>query len=46
MFSTDPQNLAWVLENLVEGHVVNQISVSENDSKLAKEALNEMLELV
>jgi quinolinate synthase len=46
MFRTDPQHLAWVLENLVEGHVVNQISVSEKDAKLAKEALNAMLELV
>ncbi|MDQ5939940.1 MAG: quinolinate synthase [Pseudomonadota bacterium] len=46
MFRTDPQHLAWVLENLVEGHVVNQISVSEKDAKLAKEALNAMLGVV
>ncbi len=46
MFRTDPQHLAWVLENLVEGHVVNQISVSEKDAKLAKEALNAMLDVV
>jgi quinolinate synthase len=46
MFRTDPQHLAWVLENLVAGNVVNQISVSEKDSLLAKEALNAMLTVV
>ena len=46
MFRTDPQHLAGVLENLVAGHIVNQISVSEKDAKLAKEALNAMLEVV
>ncbi|HCT99996.1 MAG TPA: quinolinate synthase [Methylococcaceae bacterium] len=46
MFRTDPQHLVWVLENLVAGHIVNQISVSEKDAKLAKEALNAMLEVV
>jgi quinolinate synthase len=43
MFRTDPQHLAWILENLVAGHVVNQISVSEKDAKLAKMALDAML---
>lgn len=43
MFRTDPQHLAWVLENLVAGNVVNQISVSEKESFLAREALNAML---
>ena len=46
MFRTDPQHLAWVLENLVAGNVVNQISVTEKDSLLAKEALNNMLAVV
>jgi quinolinate synthase len=46
MFRTDPQHLAWVLENLVAGHVVNQISVPARDALLAKEALNAMLTLV
>ena len=46
MFRTDPQHLAWVLENLVAGNVVNQISVSEKESLLAKEALNAMLTVV
>ncbi|MFA5983443.1 MAG: quinolinate synthase NadA [Methylococcaceae bacterium] len=43
MFRTDPQHLAWVLENLVEGHVVNQISVSSEVAKYAKAALDDML---
>ncbi|MDP2751953.1 MAG: quinolinate synthase NadA [Rhodocyclaceae bacterium] len=39
----DPQHLAWCLENLVEGQVVNQISVPGHDAKLAKIALERML---
>jgi len=46
MFRTDPQHLAWVLENLVAGHVVNQISVPEKDALLAKKALDAMLSVV
>lgn len=45
MFRIDPQHLAWVLENLVEGHVVNQVTVPENVSRQAKIALNRMLEV-
>ena len=40
----DPQHLAWCLENLVEGHVVNRISVPEHEAVLAKVALERMLE--
>ncbi|CAA9892110.1 Quinolinate synthase A [Candidatus Methylobacter favarea] len=43
MFRTDPQHLAWVLENLAEGHVINQISVPVEDARLAKKALDNML---
>ncbi|MDO9162230.1 MAG: quinolinate synthase NadA [Methylococcaceae bacterium] len=43
MFRTDPQHLAWVLENLVAGHVVNQISVPAEDAKYAIHALDNML---
>ncbi len=43
MFRTDPQHLAWILENLVEGHVVNQVSVPAEDAALAKKALDNML---
>lgn len=45
MFRTDPQHLAWVLENLAAGHVINQISVPAEQAALAKKALNTMLEV-
>ncbi|WP_411727440.1 quinolinate synthase NadA [Methyloglobulus sp.] len=43
MFRTDPQHLAWVMENLAEGHVINQISVPPEEARLAKKALDNML---
>jgi quinolinate synthase len=43
MFRTDPQHLAWALENLAQGHVVNRISVPEKEANLAKQALENML---
>ena len=39
----DPQHLAWTLENLVEGNVVNRISVPAHEAALAKVALERML---
>ena len=45
MFRIDPQHLAWVLENLVAGHVVNQISVPADVAKQAKLALERMLDV-
>jgi quinolinate synthase len=45
MFRTDPQHLAWVLENLVEGNVVNQIQVLDGDKSMAKKSLDSMLSL-
>ncbi|MCH9697574.1 MAG: quinolinate synthase NadA, partial [Gammaproteobacteria bacterium] len=45
MFRTDPQHLAWVLENLVEGHVVNQIKVDKDTAHYATQALEGMLKL-
>lgn len=45
MARIDPQHLAWALENLVEGHAVNRITVPENDARLAKLALSRMLEV-
>ena len=45
MFRTDPQHLAWVLENLAEGTVVNQIQVNDDDKQMAKKALENMLSL-
>jgi quinolinate synthase len=44
MFRTDPQHLAWVLDNLAAGEVINQITVPEEMSRLAKKALDNMLE--
>ncbi len=43
MARIDPQHLAWTLENLVAGNVVNQIKVPEAEAKLAKLALDRML---
>ena len=40
----DPQHLAWCLENLAAGHVVNRIRVPEHEAKLAKVALERMLD--
>jgi quinolinate synthase len=41
----DPQHLAWCLENLVEGKVVNRIQVPEPERGLAKLALERMLQV-
>ena len=45
MFRIDPQHLAWVLENLVDGNVVNQISVDSDVANNARIALQRMLEI-
>jgi quinolinate synthase len=39
----DPQHLAWCLENLADGVVVNRISVPEHEAQFAKVALERML---
>jgi quinolinate synthase len=41
----DPQHLAWTLENLVAGHVVNPIVVPPHEAELARLALQRMLAL-
>ncbi|MDE2149200.1 MAG: quinolinate synthase NadA [Gammaproteobacteria bacterium] len=46
MFRTDPQHLAWALDNLVAGQVVNRIQVPEPTAGSARRALNLMLEVV
>ena len=46
MARIDPQHLAWTLENLVDGKVVNQIKVPARDAELARIALKRMLEVV
>ena len=45
MFRIDGPHLAWVLENLVEGKVVNQITVDPETAKWARVALERMLEI-
>jgi quinolinate synthase len=45
MFRIDAAHLAWCLENLVEGRVVNQITVDDETSKWARVALERMLEI-
>ena len=45
MFRIDPQHMAWVLENLVDGHVVNQISVPADVAEMARLALKRMLDV-
>jgi quinolinate synthase len=43
MFRIDPQHLAWTLENLVEGEVVNRIQVPAGVAEQARVALERML---
>jgi quinolinate synthase len=45
MFRIDPQHLAWVLENLVEGNVVNRIDVDARVANSARVALQRMLDI-
>jgi quinolinate synthase len=46
MFRIDAPHLAWVLENLVEGRVVNRITVDDETKEWAKVALERMLAIV
>ena len=46
MARIDPQHLAWTLENLAAGKVVNQIKVPAREAELARTALTRMLEVV
>ena len=46
MARIDPQHLAWTLENLVDGNVVNRISVPVREAEFARIALKRMLEVV
>ena len=43
MYRIHPAYIAWVLEELVEGHVVNQVRVDDETAKWAKIALERML---
>uniref|UniRef100_UPI0036F43410 quinolinate synthase NadA n=1 Tax=Edaphobacter flagellatus TaxID=1933044 RepID=UPI0036F43410 len=45
MYRISPQHLAWSLENLVQGNVVNRIKVDDDVKHWAKVALDRMLEV-
>ncbi len=45
MYRISPQHLAWALENLVEGRVVNRIQVRPGVKHWARVALDRMLEV-
>ena len=45
MFRIDGPHLAWVLESLVEGNVVNQITVDPQTTEWARVALQRMLDI-
>ena len=46
MFRIDAAHLAWVLEHLVDGRVVNRIRVDTDTAASARVALERMLEIV
>ena len=46
MFRIDAPHLAWVLEELVQGNVVNQVTVDPETTTWAKVALERMLAIV
>jgi quinolinate synthase len=45
MYRISPQHLAWALDNLVEGKVVNRIKVDDDVKQWARVALDRMLEI-
>jgi quinolinate synthase len=45
MYRISPQHLAWSLENLIAGNVVNRIQVDEDVKHWARVALDRMLEV-
>lgn len=45
MFRIDPQHLAWTLENLAEGNVVNRIQVPQAIAMEARRALERMFDV-
>jgi len=46
MYRVHPAYLCWAIESLAEGHVVNQVTVPEDEARWAKVALDRMLEIV
>lgn len=45
MYRIAPQNLAWAMENLVAGNVVNEITVDDETKHFANVALQRMIDL-
>jgi quinolinate synthase len=45
MYRVDPHSMLWVLQNLSEGRVVNQIKVDPETAKWARVALDRMLSM-
>jgi quinolinate synthase len=45
MFRIDGPHLCWVLENLVDGQIVNRITVDESTADQARVALQRMLDI-
>ncbi len=46
MYRIHPAYLSWLLDNLVEGRVLNRVSVDEETARYARIALERMLEVV
>ena len=44
MYRIAPQNLAWAMENLVEGNIVNEIIVDDETKHFANIALQRMID--
>ncbi|RMH37392.1 MAG: quinolinate synthase NadA [Nitrospirae bacterium] len=45
MYRIDAAHLCWTMENLVHGHIVNQIRVPDDEKTMAKLALERMMAL-
>jgi quinolinate synthase len=45
MFRIDPPHVLWVLESLVDGHVVNQVKVPDAIASDARIGLDRMLQI-
>jgi len=45
MYRIDPQHLCWALENIMEGYIVNRITVPEVEKRWSRIALERMLTL-
>jgi len=45
MYRIAPQNLAWAMDNLLDGNVVNEIVVDDETKRYAKIALDRMISM-